>query len=274
MTFFNNIGSDNTAIGNSTNVNSGNYSNSTALGNSALITASNQVRIGNSDITSIGGYKAWTNISDGRVKKNIKTNVPGLTFINLLKPITYNLDLDAADKIVQRPVIEDKNGKPIQPSQEEMNARQIQQKVVCTGFIAQDVEASAKKIGYDFDGVDAAKNDKDLYGLRYSEFVVPLVKAVQELSVINDKKDSIIANLNSKVNNLQSQLNGILDKINSLEQIQQQCCAGSTGNSSSITTQSVIMDDGILLEQNIPNPFTYTTSIGYTLPQKFHMHKL
>ena len=105
--------------------------------------------------------------------------------------------------------------------------------------------------------------------MRYSEFVVPLVKAVQELSVINDKKDSIIANLNSKVNNLQSQLNGILTKRKSLEQIQQQCCAGSTGNSSSITTQSVIMDDGILLEQNIPNPFTYTTSIGYTLPQKF-----
>ena len=70
--------------------------------------------------------------------------------------------------------------------------RKIQQKIVCTGFIAQDVEASAKKIGYDFDGVDAAKNDKDLYGLRYSEFVVPLVKAVQELSVMNDKKDRLI----------------------------------------------------------------------------------
>jgi predicted RNase H-like nuclease (RuvC/YqgF family) len=33
--------------------------------------------------------------------------------------------------------------------------------------------------------VDAAKNEKDLYGLRYAEFVVPLVKAVQELSIQN-----------------------------------------------------------------------------------------
>ncbi len=41
-------------------------------------------------------------------------------------------------------------------------------------------------MNYDFSGVDAAKNDKDLYGLRYSDFVMPLVKAVQELSAKND----------------------------------------------------------------------------------------
>jgi hypothetical protein len=48
-----------------------------------------------------------------------------------------------------------------------------------TGFIAQEVEQAANEIEYDFSGVDAPKND-DLYGLRYVEFVVPLVKAVQE----------------------------------------------------------------------------------------------
>jgi len=34
--------------------------------------------------------------------------------------------------------------------------------------------------------VDAPKNDNDFYGLRYAEFVVPLVKAVQELKAEND----------------------------------------------------------------------------------------
>ncbi|MEP7142476.1 MAG: bZIP transcription factor [Ferruginibacter sp.] len=58
---------------------------------------------------------------------------------------------------------------------------------VYTGFIAQDVEIAAKKISYDFSGVDAAKNDKDLYGLRSADFVVPLVKAVQELSAQNEQ---------------------------------------------------------------------------------------
>ena len=43
----------------------------------------------------------------------MKENVPGLTFINKLKPITYNLDLDAADKIIQPPAKKDKDGKLI-----------------------------------------------------------------------------------------------------------------------------------------------------------------
>ena len=51
-----------------------------------------------------------------------------------------------------------------------------------SGFIAQDVEAAAQSIGYEFSGVDAPQNDKSLYGLRYAEFVVPLVKAMQELA--------------------------------------------------------------------------------------------
>jgi hypothetical protein len=63
------------------------------LGNNVTPTASNQVRIGNSSVTSIGGQVGWTTFSDGRYKKNIKENVPGLAFINQLKPITYTLDI-------------------------------------------------------------------------------------------------------------------------------------------------------------------------------------
>ena len=33
-------------------------------------------------------------------------------------------------------------------------------------------------------GVDPAQNENDHYGLRYAEFVVPLVKAVQEQQVM------------------------------------------------------------------------------------------
>ncbi len=235
-------GNYNSAIGYFADANSDSYSNGTALGANSTITASNQVRLGDNNVTSIGGYRAWTNLSDGRVKKNIKENVPGLAFINLLKPITYNLDLDAADKIVQRPVIKDKNGKPVMPSQEEVNARNVQQKIVSTGFIAQDVEAIAKKIGYDFDGVDAPKNSKDLFGLRYSEFVVPLVKAVQELSKMNDVKDAKISDLETRLAKLEAMMN-----------VKQ-----STTNLSSAS-----------IAQNIPNPFSNTTTISYSLPSNF-----
>ena len=65
------------------------------------------------------------------------------------------------------------------------------EQVVQTGFIAQEVELTAKKSGYDFSGVDAPKNDKDSYGLRYSEFVVPLVKAMQEQQTLIQSQQAI-----------------------------------------------------------------------------------
>jgi hypothetical protein len=49
-----------------------------------------------------------------------------------------------------------------------------------SGFIAQEVEQAAKELNYDFDGIYKPQNDKDTYGLGYQQFVVPLVKAVQE----------------------------------------------------------------------------------------------
>ena len=115
-------------------------------------------------------------------------------------------------------------------------------KIIYTGFIAQEVEATAKKMNYDFSGVDAPKNDQDFYGLRYSEFVVPLVKAVQELSAINKVKDEKIAALEDR-----------LSKIENLLKI--------AGTSVSITNGS--------LDQNSPNPFRTTTLIAYTLPSKY-----
>jgi hypothetical protein len=237
----NTIGNYNTALGYKADI-SGDYVNGSALGYSAVITANDQVRIGNSAVISIGGYTNWSNISDGRIKKNIKTNVPGLAFINKLQPITYNLNLDAAEKIVQRPAIKTPDGKTIETSQEDLTARKQKEEIVYTGFIAQDVERAAKELNYEFSGVDAAKNDKDLYGIRYAEFVVPLVKAVQELSQQNDELKKEIADLKAFV--FRGQANFTEDK-----------------NAVALNNAS--------LKQNIPNPFDHTTTINYTLPQTY-----
>ncbi len=134
-----------------------------------MITASDQVRVGVSTTSSIGGYSGWTTLpSDSRYKKNIQQNVHGLDFILLLRPVTYNLDVQRLQEQC--------------PSEIAVDQTLLQQteSVVHTGFIAQEVEAAARNIGYEFSGVDAPKNESDMYGLRYAEFVVPLVKAVQE----------------------------------------------------------------------------------------------
>lgn len=72
--------------------------------------------------------------------------------------------------------------------------------------MAQDVEASTKKPGFNFSGIEAPKDSNDVYSLRYSEFVVPLVKAVQELSRQNDELISAKNIQHKKIDDLQKQI--------------------------------------------------------------------
>jgi trimeric autotransporter adhesin len=172
-----------------------NYSNSTALGYFSLITASNMVRIGNTSITEIGGYVNWSNVSDGRFKKNIQEDVKGLDFILKLRPITYNLDMNALAIFQKIP--------------EEMRlkeAERLKAAEVQIGFIAQEVEKAATEINFDFHGVSAPKNTDSHYSLRYAEFVVPLVKAVQEQQQIISSQNEVIEILKERLNAIERKL--------------------------------------------------------------------
>ena len=117
----------------------------------------NQVVIGNSAVTSIGGYAGWTNFSDGRFKKNIREDVPGLEFIKLLRPITYTLDVTTlnADLNKNRSASLNEDLKQWIESPEYIASMEAKEKIVYTGFIAQEVETTAQGLGYDFSGVDA-----------------------------------------------------------------------------------------------------------------------
>ena len=183
----------NVFLGSLADANGNDYYNTIALGYDAIVTAPSMMRAGNFATTSIGGPVGWSTISDGRAKKNIQENVPGLAFITLLRPVSYNLDKSAMDRIIQRRVqTDDKKGisRTVPPEMEA--AYREKEQIVYSGFVAQEVEQAAKSIHYNFSGVDTARNDKDLYSLRYSDFVVPLAKSVQELSARNDqlKKDN------------------------------------------------------------------------------------
>jgi hypothetical protein len=174
----NNQGSQNIAIG----ANSGtiswatNVSNTIGIGNDDLLHgSSNQVLIGNSSMVSIGGHVNWGVYSDARVKNNIREDVTGLGFILKLRPVTYHISNKAIATITGNKETPDFPGK--------YDAEKIKQ----SGFLAQEVEQAARASGYDFSGYTSPKNQRELYTIRYAEFVVPLVKAVQEQQVLIEK---------------------------------------------------------------------------------------
>jgi hypothetical protein len=169
----NTTGYENTALGYEAFRDDADHHNSTALGAWSNITASNQVRIGDQYVTSIGGQVGWTTLSDARFKRNINEDVPGLEFIMKLRPVTYNMDLDALDEYIGTP-----------DGRSSAKDGSIQNRILYTGFIAQEVEEAANSLRFNFSGVDAPKNENDYYGLRYAEFTVPLVKAVQEQQAV------------------------------------------------------------------------------------------
>ena len=73
------------------------------------------------------------------------------------------------------------------------------EKTIFSGFVAQEVEQAAKNVGYDFSGVEKPKSENDMYGLRYAEFVVPLVKAVQEQQQMIDELKKQNADLQKRI---------------------------------------------------------------------------
>ena len=210
----NTTGYYNVGIGYWTKSSANNLNNTTAIGSEAKVTASNQVMIGNTVVSSIGGQVGWSNFSDGRAKKNIRPDVPGLVFINSLLPVTYNMDLEVLDELmkIEKPDINSM-------SQEMLDirkaAREAKEKKVQTGFVAQEVEKTAKSIGYDFSGVNV--DEMGIYSLRYAEFVVPLVKAVQELSEQNSRLQEQVNKSSEQNDKLQGQVNELLRRIEALE---------------------------------------------------------
>lgn len=108
--------------------------------------------------------------SDEREKTEIVESPLGLEFINNLRPVAYKFKVGG--NIVTET---NENGIPIK-------IEQIPGERVHFGLIAQEVKAALPE-GTDFGGwILTDKDDPDSeQGLRYEQFIAPLIKAVQEL---------------------------------------------------------------------------------------------
>ena len=180
----NTTGSQNTFIGYSANASTNALTNATAIGYGAVVDASNKVRIGNVDVTVIGGQVAWSNLSDIRAKKNIKDLSLGLDFITSLKPIEYNMK-EGDDRIH-------------------------------LGFSAQDIEAI---LGNKYSILGRGEDKDRMLSLRYTDFIAPLVKAVQELKV---QKEEEISGLKGQIAEQQAQISKLHEKEQDVAELKAQ----------------------------------------------------
>jgi hypothetical protein len=137
-----------TFVGTQSDASVNGLTNATALGSTAIVNASNKVRIGNGSVTVIEGQVAFTASSDERLKRDIMESPFGLEFISRIKPYIYKKE--CGENLVEE-----------------------------LGFSAQNVDAVAHELGLEFPGLSHSADG--FYYMRYNDFIAPMVKAIQEL---------------------------------------------------------------------------------------------
>lgn len=153
-------GTNNTFLGAAADATAEGFTNATAIGFNANVDSSNKVVIGNTSVSSIGGYTTWSNFSDRRVKTDIKEIGYGLDLIRQLRPVQYRM----------------KNG----------NGN------TDFGFIAQDIEAL---LGTEYNLLDIGGGAERMLSLRYTELIAPMVKAMQEQQEMIERLQAEVAEL-------------------------------------------------------------------------------
>jgi hypothetical protein len=173
--YTNTTGYSNTILGSMANVLTGALFNATAVGFGAVVNANNKIVLGNASATTVGGYGAWTNYSDYRLKENIiYKSDPGLSFIMKLRPVSFNY-------------------------RDDNNKRRRD------GLIAQDVQQALNDLNIDFSGLVIDDDSMKTMNLSYGEFVIPLINAVQEQQTQIESDKSEIQALKEKNKQIESQ---------------------------------------------------------------------
>ena len=183
-------GSSNTCIGYGTNVSSGGYSNITAIGNGAVGTTSNQVRLGDNNVTSFycmgansavgsgtnallvdGAGKIGYAASSKRYKESIK-DMNDIGWLYKLRPVNFSYKSD-------------------------------EQKKMQYGLIAEEVEkVNPAFVSYNKDGL--------VETVSYTQLISPMIKALQD-------QQKSISTLQSQVDELKKDRMALISRLEALE---------------------------------------------------------
>lgn len=180
----NTTGFNNTYLGANSGPTANNFSNATAIGAGTTVNASNKIRLGNAAVTVIEGQVSFSNSSDRRLKHNIKEIEYGLDFIKKLKPVSYKM----------------KN----------LDDRQN------WGFIAQDIE---ELVGTTNAVLTVGEDSLRTLSLRYTDFIAPMVKAMQEQQLEIEQLKAKLKEKNEEVNSLETSVTAMKDELEEIKKI-------------------------------------------------------
>jgi hypothetical protein len=157
----------------------------TASPSGSLTNQQDTICLGNNIISNFYCSDTSISSSDARDKTDITEWTHGLSFINQLKPITYRWDKRTWYGTDEEPIGT--------PDGSKKKAR------LHLGFLAQDALEVEKSFGYASKKDDMLavnlNEDNTAYGMKYERLVVPLTKAVQELSAEVDALKAKVAAL-------------------------------------------------------------------------------
>lgn len=144
------------------------------------------------------------NTSDANTKTDITDATLGSAFIDSLRPVSYKFKVGRTEVVNQ--VYRNSNGDVCDPSAVDAQPAEILTEDIPGvrthwGLIAQEVKQSADSAGVDFGGWTLADKDdpNSQQGLRYDQFVAPLIKASQEDRIRIKALEDQVAALTAKL---------------------------------------------------------------------------
>ncbi len=183
----NTTGCRNTAVGYDALCNLTTYANCTGLGYNSQVTGSNQIQLGDSAVT-VYVQKALVTRSDARDKLDIEDSPLGLNFILKLRPRKYRMNSREA-------YFEEGKERDFTAPNDGSKAR----KRPHYGLVAQEVKEVMNELGVDFAGYLDSKMDggEDVLSLGYTEFIAPMIKAMQQQQAIIEQLQKEVEALKS-----------------------------------------------------------------------------
>jgi hypothetical protein len=192
---------NNTAIGKDALAGNTLYSNCSGLGASTVVSADNEVQLGDSSTTTYV-YNTVQSRSDLRDKAEVRDTVLGLDFINELRPVDYKWDMrdDYRTEMPIKGELSDEEHKTLidewiessKFSNLSHNGSKKRNRYH-HGLIAQEVQEVIEASGIDFGGFQdhSVGGGDSVLSIGYDELIAPMIKAIQELTArINVLEDN------------------------------------------------------------------------------------